>query len=62
MLLGGYGAHFCLGAPLARLELQIILEQLAQRLPDLRLKTGQEFQFVETVQFRGPKALHVEWT
>lgn len=57
----GYGAHFCLGAPLARLELQIILEQLTQRLPDLRLKAGQDFSFVETVQFRGPQALNVEW-
>ena len=58
----GYGAHFCLGAPLARLELQVILEQLTKRLPDLRLKAGQDFEFVETVQFRGPKALHVEWS
>jgi len=56
----GYGAHFCLGAPLARLELQIILEELTQRLPNLRLTQPQQFDFVKTVQFRGPKALQVE--
>jgi len=57
----GFGAHFCLGAPLARLELQIILERLTQRIPDMRLKSPQDFSFVETVQFRGPTTLQVEW-
>lgn len=57
----GYGAHFCLGAPLARLELKIILEQLTQRIPNMHLVKSQEFDFVETVQFRGPKALRVGW-
>ncbi len=57
----GFGAHFCLGAPLARLELQIILERLTRRIPDMRLQTPQDFSFIKTVQFRGPTALHVEW-
>jgi cytochrome P450 family 142 subfamily A polypeptide 1 len=34
---GGYGAHFCLGASLARLELRVMFEQLMCRLPDLEL-------------------------
>ena len=34
---GGYGAHFCLGASLARLELRVMFEELIARLPDLKL-------------------------
>jgi cytochrome P450 len=57
----GFGRHFCLGAPLARLELVIILEELTQRLPDMRLVADQDLMPVEAVQFRGPKELWVEW-
>ena len=34
---GGYGAHFCLGASLARLQLRCILTELYTRLPDIAL-------------------------
>lgn len=34
----GQGIHFCLGAPLARMEAQIAFTALLQRFPDLRLK------------------------
>ena len=33
----GFGAHFCLGASLARLELTVVLDRLLDRLPDLAL-------------------------
>jgi cytochrome P450 len=35
----GFGIHFCLGASLARLELQIGLEELLARWPEYRLRT-----------------------
>jgi cytochrome P450 len=34
---GGGGRHFCLGAGLARLELRVMLEEMARRMPDLQL-------------------------
>jgi hypothetical protein len=37
----GHGAHFCLGAPLARLEGEIALRRLAQRMPQLALEPGE---------------------
>lgn len=37
MAFGAGGAHFCLGANLAKLEIKIIFEELAARCPDIRL-------------------------
>jgi len=36
----GQGIHFCLGAPLARMEAQIAIGTLLRRMPDLRLKVS----------------------
>jgi cytochrome P450 len=36
----GMGPHFCLGANLARMEIQVVLERVLQRLPGLRLEPG----------------------
>ncbi|HKH25428.1 MAG TPA: cytochrome P450, partial [Acidimicrobiales bacterium] len=33
----GFGSHFCLGNSLARLELKVMIDRLADRLPDLRV-------------------------
>jgi cytochrome P450 family 142 subfamily A polypeptide 1 len=37
----GIGAHFCLGANLARLELRVLLEELLPRMPGLRLASDE---------------------
>jgi cytochrome P450 family 142 subfamily A polypeptide 1 len=38
---GGYGAHFCLGASLARLELRVMFAELLERLPPLALASDE---------------------
>jgi cytochrome P450 len=58
----GSGPHLCLGAPLARLEARVVLEELTAALPGLRLADGQSFEFMPIIAFRGPRTLHVEWS
>lgn len=54
----GYGIHFCLGAPLARMEGQIAINLLLQRLPELRLAVpAQELRWRATPIVRGLEAL-----
>jgi len=55
----GAGIHFCVGAPLARLELQIGLKVLFDRLPELRL--AYEPAYRDTYHFHGLEMLKVEW-
>ena len=53
----GVGPHFCLGAPLARLEAPIAINTLLRRLPDLHIATN-ELVWKNTV-FRGLERLPV---
>ena len=55
----GAGIHFCVGAPLARLELAVALPILFARLPSLRL-AGQP-RYRDSFHFHGLEALKVEW-
>lgn len=57
----GSGIHFCLGAPLAKLESKVVLEELTKRLPNLKLTPDQTFEFAHNTSFRAPVALEVEW-
>lgn len=56
----GAGIHFCLGAPLARLEGQLALAALTERLPDLAL-TSEEPQWRDTLALRGLRRLPVRF-
>jgi len=56
----GYGAHYCLGAPLARLELRIFLDVLTKRLHGLQL-VPTTYLYSPNTSHRGPLSLPVEW-
>ncbi len=58
----GHGAHHCLGAPLARLDIQTALTALLRRLPHLRLAVPEaELQWKSGMAVRGPVALPIAW-
>lgn len=53
----GLGPHYCLGAPLARLEGQIAIPRLLERLPGLRIEAGAELHWRPTLLSRSLEAL-----
>lgn len=55
----GHGIHFCLGAPLARLEARLGLEALLPSIRDFHLKTP-EVSWAWSLSVRGPTALPLE--
>ncbi|MFB9429410.1 cytochrome P450 [Streptoalloteichus tenebrarius] len=55
----GRGIHFCLGAPLARLEARVALGILRDRLPDLRTDPDDPATFMATTDMAGVKVLPV---
>ncbi len=57
----GTHIHSCLGAPLARLEGRIAFERLFARLPNLRLGPDNDFEPRDSYNFRGLKALRLEF-
>ncbi|WNV84433.1 cytochrome P450 [Umezawaea sp. Da 62-37] len=59
----GHGIHYCLGAPLARLEMTTALTTLLHRIPDLRAAVPlNELTWIPSGIMRGPLALPVRFT
>ncbi|MFF4182956.1 cytochrome P450 [Streptomyces sp. NPDC001691] len=58
----GHGIHYCLGAPLARLEARIAVRTLLDRCPDLTLDIHPAaLQWRTGMLVRGPESLPVRW-
>lgn len=58
----GHGAHYCLGAQLARMELQVAIASLLNRFPELRLAVpAEEVPWKTGALVRGVRALLVTW-
>ena len=57
----GFGPHFCMGASLARLELQVMFGELLRRLPDLHL-AGDPLPRRSSNFISGPEAMPVAFT
>ncbi len=58
----GLGAHFCIGAPLARAEIAVALTTLYRRLPGLRLAPSDDDERLTGLIFRGWQRLHVTYS
>ncbi len=56
----GFGAHFCLGASLARMEATAALQRVIPLLSNAH-RTTDAVDYIDSFQFRGPASLSMEW-
>ena len=57
----GRGIHACIGAPLARLEARVAVEEIVSRLPGLRLAPGGPPTYLPSFMVYSVSALELEW-
>lgn len=57
----GKGTHFCIGAPLARVEVRIALELLTTRFPTMKMVEGQGLVYPASPVSQGVDRLELEW-
>ncbi|MEU2717136.1 cytochrome P450 [Streptomyces sp. NPDC007205] len=59
----GNGPHFCTGAVLARLQTELLVDTLLDRLPGLRLAVpAEQVRWRHKTMIRGPRTLPVTWS
>lgn len=58
----GYGIHYCIGNMLGKLQTKIAVEEIARRLPNLRLVPDVQITFGDNLSFRVPDAVPVLWS
>ncbi|WP_129305464.1 cytochrome P450 [Streptomyces sp. L2] len=58
----GNGPHYCTGAPLARLQIDLLVDTVVERLPGVRLAVPVEgVEWRRKTMIRGPRVLPVVW-
>jgi cytochrome P450 len=57
----GLGSHYCLGAKLGAMEVEVALETLFRRLPNLTVDNADRLQWEPTWVLRGLQSLPVRW-
>lgn len=55
----GNGIHFCMGAPLGRMQIRMMVEELTKNFPDMQIIEDAPIEIAGVLTFRGPTSLPV---